>query len=46
MRLVKNLTERVNKNHVLINKGKWINIKFVLQIDNDEFLINIFQGKN
>ena len=45
MKLIENLKNKVNKNTILIQRGKWINLSFVFGVDEKEFIFKIVDGK-
>ena len=45
MKLIKNIKKLVNNNTQIISKGKWVNLKFILGVDAEDFIFEINYGK-
>ena len=45
MKLIKNIKKSVNNNTQIISKGKWVNLKFILGVDDKDFIFQINCGK-
>tara|TARA_B100001173_G_C15532878_1_gene356283 strand:+ start:91 stop:465 length:375 start_codon:yes stop_codon:yes gene_type:complete len=45
MKLIKNIKKSVNSNLEIISKGKWVNLKFILGVDDKDFIFKINCGK-
>ena len=45
MKVIQNIKNKVNNNTILIERGKWINLTFVLGVDEKEFIVKIIDGK-
>ena len=45
MKLIKNIKKLVNNNTQIISKGKWVNLKFILGVDAEDFIFEINCGK-
>ena len=45
MKVIENLKNKVNKNTNLIKRGRWINLTFILGVNEKEFIFKIVDGK-
>ncbi len=45
MKLIKNIKKLVNNNTQIISKGRWVNLKFILGVDAEDFIFEINCGK-
>ena len=45
MKLIKNIKKLVNNNTKIISKGRWVNLKFILGVDAEDFIFEINCGK-
>ena len=45
MKLIKNIKKSVNNNPQIISKGKWVDLKFILGVDSEDFIFEINCGK-
>ena len=45
MKLIKNIKKLVNNNTQIICKGRWVNLKFILGVDAEDFIFEINCGK-
>ena len=45
MKLIKNIKKLVNNNPQIISKGKWVHLKFILGVDDKDFIFKINCGK-
>ena len=45
MKLIKNIKKSVNNNPQIISKGKWVDLKFILGVDDKDFIFKINFGK-
>ena len=45
MKIIENLKKHVNKDSQIISRGKWVNVKFVLNVDTSDFIIDIKNGR-
>ena len=45
MKLIKNIKKLVNNNTQIICKGRWVNLKFILGVDSEDFIFEINCGK-
>ena len=43
--LIDKMKSRVNADARLVHRGRWVNLTFILGIDNDDYLISIVAGK-
>ena len=41
MKLIKNIKKLVNNNTQIISKGRWVNLKFILGVDAEDFIFEI-----
>ena len=45
MKIIENLKKHVNKDSQIISRGKWVNVKFILNVDTSDFIIDIKNGR-
>ena len=45
MKFIKNIKKSVNSKTELVNKGKWVTLKFVLGVNEKDFIFTINSGK-
>lgn len=43
--MLEELQERVNQNAALVRRGRWVNVSFLLGIDDEDFIVTIAEGK-
>ena len=44
MKLIKNIKKSVNNNPQIISKGKWVALKFILGVDDKDFIFKILHS--
>ena len=43
--MLDNLKERVNADAPLVDRGRWVNLTFLLGIDDEDYLVTIVEGR-
>ena len=43
--MLETLKDRVNADAPLVRRGRWVNLTFLLGIDDEDFLVTIAEGK-